>query len=230
MSRRLAWLSTALVLLAGAGYQFLLHAAVTGELPETARLGVRLLPLLALAAWAALRARRKAPWFCALLATAGALWWLDRQPAESVLAYGLPHAAVYLFLLGFFARTLAAGRTPLVTQLALRVHGTLPPRIVAYTRAVTIAWCLFFAAQVLASALLYLFASRSLWAWYITALHFPLVILMFVLEYAVRRWRFPDHPTTSVLRTMQVFSEHTSAPPGAAPSARAAPASARTLA
>jgi uncharacterized membrane protein len=210
MSRRLAWLSTALVLLAGVGYQFLVHAGATGALPPELRLALKLLPLLALAIWVALRVRGKTPWFCALAAAALMLWWLDRQPEASAFAYGLPHAAVYLFLLGFFARSLAAGHTPLVTLLALRVHGSLPPGVAAYTRGVTIAWCVFFTAQVLASILLFLYAPREVWALFITALHFPLVLLMFVLEFAVRRWLIPDHSRTSILKAIRVFNEHTS--------------------
>jgi uncharacterized membrane protein len=217
MGRRLAWLSTALVLLAGVGYQFLVHEAVLGALPPALRLGLKLVPLLGLALWVALRARHKAAWSCGLAAAAGLVWWLDHLPAGSALAYGLPHAAVYLFLLGFFARTLAPGHTALVTQLALRVHGTLPPRVAAYTRTLTAVWCVFFAAELLTSALLFLYAPRATWALFITALHFPLVVLMFALELGYRRWRFPEHSRTSILQAMQVFNEHTAPTPTPTP-------------
>ena len=222
MGRRLAWLSTALVLLAGLGYQMLVHAAVTGSFAPWLRIGLKLLPLAGLALWAVLRARRKAAWLGGIALAALAIWWLDSQPESSAAAYGLPHAAVYFSLLCLFGRTLMAGQTALVTQMALRVHGQLLPPVLAYTRGVTVAWCVFFAGELAASALLFCFAPRGAWALFITVLHFPLVLLMFVLEYAVRRLWFPDAPTTSIPRAIRAFMDHTDAPPEA-PQGSAAP-------
>lgn len=208
MSRPLAWLSTALVLMVGAGYQWLVHAAVVGALPEPWRLLLKLVPLALLALWALLRARRKLAWLLGIAAAAGVVVWLDSVPQGSVAAYGLPHAAAYLSLLWLFGNTLRPGHEALITQLAGRVHGPLEPRMRAYTRGVTIAWCLFFAAQLAASVLLYSYASLDAWSIYITMLHLPLVLLMFVAEYFFRRWGCPEHPHTSIPRAIRAFTEH----------------------
>lgn len=208
MGRPLAWLSTALVLLAGACYQWLVHAAVVGALPEPWRLALKLLPLALLAGWALLRGRHKLLWCAGIAAAAAVVWSLDRLPQGAVAAYGLPHAAVYLSLLWLFGRTLLPGREALITRLATRVHGSLQPRIAAYTRGATIAWCVFFAGQVVVSVLLYRYATLDAWSIFITLLHFPLVGLMFVLEYLFRIWRFPDHPHTSIPKAIRAFTEH----------------------
>src|SRR5690348_14537729 len=102
---------------------------------------------------------------------------------------GVTHAGINLLLLWVFGRTLLRGREPLVTQFARRVHGTIPADIEAYTRRVTAAWCMFFAAQVLLSALLLATASLDAWSLFINVLSFPLVALMFVGEYLYRTVR-----------------------------------------
>ena len=64
----------------------------------------------------------------------------------------------HYLLLWYFGRTLARGREPIITRFARSVHGTLQPEMELFTRKLTIAWCAFFAAQLIASALLSAFA------------------------------------------------------------------------
>src|SRR5882672_3750222 len=66
------------------------------------------------------------------------------QPLVLVLLAGLPHAMAYLFLLWLFGRTLQPGREALITSVARRFHGSLPPYMEAYTHKLTGMWCLFF--------------------------------------------------------------------------------------
>src|SRR4051812_3450352 len=92
---------------------------------------------------------------------------------------GLTHATVNLFLLWYFARSLRAGDQALITRLARRVHGSLPPEMEAYTRRVTLAWCVFFAGQVAVSMLLFAFAPREIWSMFVNLINVPLIALMF---------------------------------------------------
>ena len=119
---------------------------------------------------------------------------------------GVPHAAINLLLLWVFGRTLARGREPLITGFARRVHGSLPPHIESYTRRVTLAWCLFFAAQVVVSALLFAAASLETWSLFVNVLSFPLIVLLFVAEYVYRLARFPDFPHASIWKGVQMFA------------------------
>lgn len=206
MERRLGWLWTALILLACVGYQWLVHSAVMGEQTDSIRLALTLLPLLALAYWVMARSRNKPLWFFVLLAAGGVTYLLERQERWGLAAaYGIPHAAIYLFLLWFFGHTLLRGKEPLVTRLARRVHGTLPPELEAYTRRVTFAWCVFFAAQLIISALLFKFASPNTWSLFISLLNFPLLVLMFVGEYVYRVTRHRKFPHASIFEAIQVF-------------------------
>jgi uncharacterized membrane protein len=133
------------------------------------------------------------------------------------LTVGLPHAAAYLFFLWLFGRTLAAGRDPLITAVARRVHGTLKPEIEAYTRNVTLAWCLFCCAQLAASVLLFAFAPVDAWLLFVGLLNFPLLAFMFLGEYCYRLVRYPDHPRTSMVRSGRAFVEGAFVSAGAKP-------------
>jgi uncharacterized membrane protein len=118
----------------------------------------------------------------------------------------VPHAAINLLLLGVFGRTLVRGREPLVTGIARRVHGSLRPHIESYTRSVTLAWCVFFAAQVVVSAILFATAPLDTWSLFVNVLSFPLIVLMFVGEYLYRIARFPDHPHVSILKGIEMYA------------------------
>ncbi len=107
----------------------------------------------------------------------------------------LPSAAMNLLLAWFFGRTLAGGRTPLVTAFARIVRGVspLPPALERYTRQVTWAWCLFFVALVAVSAALAAFAPLAAWSLFANVLAAPLMAAMFAGEYAYRRRRLSGY-------------------------------------
>jgi uncharacterized membrane protein len=109
--------------------------------------------------------------------------------------YGMfvPPVASFALFLWFFGRTLRGGREPLVTAIARFMHGTIGPNVERYTRRVTAAWCVFFAAMAAASIALAAFAPVAVWSFFSNVLSYPLVGLMFAGEYAIRRRRFPDY-------------------------------------
>jgi uncharacterized membrane protein len=95
-------------------------------------------------------------------------------------------------MLVVFAATLLPGRTPVITLVAQRLNPRFHAGMLPYTRHVTIAWCLFFAGQIIASAVLYRYAPVRWWSLFVNGLNIPLVVLMFLGEYALRRRRFPE--------------------------------------
>jgi uncharacterized membrane protein len=120
---------------------------------------------------------------------------------------GLTHAAANLLLLWVFARTLRAGGESLVTRLARRVHGSLTPEMAAFTRRVTVAWCVFFAGQVAVSALLLALAPLQAWSAFINLINLPLIVLMFAGEYLYRAIRYPNHPRASIARVLRAYAD-----------------------
>lgn len=90
-----------------------------------------------------------------------------------------------LVFLTFFAISLH--RPPTVVEaIARRQHGELPAEAVAYTRKVTVVWCLFFAAN--GGVSLYTaFLSHEAWVLYNGLIAYILIALLMAGEYLVRR-------------------------------------------
>lgn len=141
---------------------------------------------------------RNRPWVPRVLAClamsclAGGLCWLF--PNGLVAASAVPHSISYGGFLTLFMMSLAPGREPIVTTIARRLRGPLPDVLQRYTRSVTIAWCVFFAAQLLCSLALGVLASAdviafAVWSQFINVWNIPLIGLMFAGEYALRRTR-----------------------------------------
>lgn len=136
-----------------------------------------------------------------MLAALGAGAWRSAA-AGLMVAAGLWHATLYSGLLMLFAATLGRGRTPLVTRLARSINPAFHSGMEGYTRAVTVAWCVFFAVQVVLSATL-LGLAPDAWRLFVTVLNLPSVVLMAVAEYAVRCWRFRNEAHTTLLATIR---------------------------
>jgi uncharacterized membrane protein len=119
--------------------------------------------------------------------------------------YLLQQAGTYFLLALMFGRSLAAGKIPLCTRLATRVHGPLPANVVRYTRIVTAVWALFFA--LLTATLIALFALAGLPAWSAFANFgtFPLIVALFVAEYAVRGRVLPNMQHAGILEGARAF-------------------------
>jgi uncharacterized membrane protein len=206
--RRWGWLGTATFLLLCVGSQILVHSAVTGAQPAWIGLALTLLPLLVLACWVIACARNKPLWLVVLFAAGAATYLLvGRDVWGLAAAYGIPHAAIYVFLLWLFGHTLLPGQEPLITRLARRVHGVLQPDLETYTRRLTAAWCGFFSAQLAISALLFELASPGTWSVFINLMNFPLLALMFAGEYWYRVTRHPDFPRASIATAIQAFMQ-----------------------
>lgn len=108
------------------------------------------------------------------------------------LLYWLQNVGLYLILFATFGRTLLANRQPLCTRFAEALYGPVSPQHARYTRRVTFAWALFFAVMAQISTLLFFFAPLADWSIFANFLTLPLVGLMFLVEYAVRRIVLPD--------------------------------------
>lgn len=211
MGRLVKWVA----LLAVIAYPVLLHTFLLKDGIETSRLLLVFMPLLCVAAWVVLRTVGKAWWPLVGLLIGGGVYFFvsgDHGRVGLLAVNGLSHATLNLFLLWLFGRTLLPGREPLITQISRRVNGHLYSEVVGYTRWVTVAWCTYFFLQVLVSLLLYVFASLASWSFFINVLNLPLLVVMFVVEKACRTALFPNHPKTTILKAIEVYSRDFSAP------------------
>jgi uncharacterized membrane protein len=127
-----------------------------------------------------------------------------RLPARSVALAGggLCHAAAYAGLLAWFGASLRRGREPIVTGFARQMRRTMPATVVRYTSHVTVAWSVFFAAQLVASAALLAWAPIAVWSSFVSVWNFPLVMAMILAEFACRLLVMRREPRTGLIATL----------------------------
>ncbi len=116
---------------------------------------------------------------------------------------------VFLLALGaLFAGTLAGDREALVTRLArIARNGDMPPRIVRYSRRLTAAWAAFFVVAAVVSTALFATQSHALWSSFVNLAMWPLILLFFVVEYAVRLRTFPDERPSSFSAAFRAYAK-----------------------
>jgi uncharacterized membrane protein len=144
------------------------------------------------------------------LARAAAAAWLLRAAWPLLLQnfsmlYLVQQAGFYFLMAFSFARTLRKDHIPLCTQLADKVHGPLSALELRYTRNVTVAWAVFFLLNLAATFLLFEFAPLRLWSLFANFISLPLILLMFVAEYAVRRKVLPQAQRSGLIATLRVY-------------------------
>jgi uncharacterized membrane protein len=147
--------------------------------------------------------------FIALLAAATAafllraFWPLFAQ--NFPLVYLVQQVGFYSIMAFTFGRSLRKGSIPLCTQLADKVHGPLSALELRYTRRVTLAWVIFFLLCLAANFLLFEFAPLRAWSVFVNFCSLPLILLMFVAEYVVRRRVLPQVQRSGLIATLRVY-------------------------
>ena len=121
------------------------------------------------------------------------------------VVYLVQEGGFYSLMSLSFGMSLRPGRVSLCTLLADKVHGPLSAAEVVYTRRVTAAWTLFFAAIAAITVSLYSFAPLRNWSLFANFCVAPLVGLMFVAEYAVRRRVLPQVDSRGILAAVRVY-------------------------
>jgi uncharacterized membrane protein len=156
---------------------------------QTRTLALSLLPILALrgllglngAQRAQVRAVAHVPLLAALLLVAAALF----DEPRFMLAMPVLMSAL---MLASFAASLRG--VPLVERLARLRDPELPPEAVAYCRALTRAWCVFFVLNGGTALLLALFAPLAAWALFTGILSYVAMGVFAGVELVYRKYRF----------------------------------------
>jgi uncharacterized membrane protein len=201
--RIMRWLCIAVLLI---GYPLLAH--YTNESGHSGNLGalVAIAPILLIAAAFAWNSPWRISMLGMLMLSCIALWAGWSVLAQHFgLVYWLQHMGMQLILFMTFGRTLLAGRQPLCTRFAEAMHAPLTPQHENYARQVTVAWTLFFALMAVVSSGLFFLAPLPIWSFFANFLTLPLVALMFIAEYWVRRWMMPDARHTHILDAVRAF-------------------------
>jgi len=147
-------------------------------------------------------------WVALLTAAAAAVllrqYWPVLEKNFSVV-FLLQEGGFYGLMAASFGQSLRGRRVALCTLLADKVHGPLSPQEVLYTRRVTAAWSLFFVVITAATLSLFVFAPLRIWSLFANFCVLPLMGVMFVAEYAVRRRALPQVPRRGILAAVRVY-------------------------
>ncbi|MBS1184840.1 MAG: transrane protein [Proteobacteria bacterium] len=219
--RAVRWIAIA----AGAiAYPVLAHySTATAAATTFPSLGVAvsLAPSLALLLWLTWRSPKRRLMALACAGVGLLLWgfWGTLERNFSWVYY-LQHAGTYAMLAAVFGVTLGQGRQALCTRFAEVVHGSLTPEEVRYSRQVTLAWALFLLAISLVSSALFFLVGIEVWSVFANFLSFPLLLLMFAVEYGVRRRKLPFQKNHSIMDGMRAYWKTPAVRPGASPDIR----------
>jgi uncharacterized membrane protein len=188
-------------------YAMLVHHV--NSLGQASVLGatLALVPIFVLVITYAWKVKSRVASICSLLvlfATAWLAWPLIKQ--HTGLVFWMLDIGLMLMLAMTFGLTLLPGRKPLCVHFAEIINGgTLPPAHEIYARNVTIAWVIFFIGIAIASTLLFFLASLTVWSFFVNFLTLPLVALMFLGEFMLRRRLLTDLPTGHVLDAVHAY-------------------------
>lgn len=123
------------------------------------------------------------------------------------LLYLAEHAGAHLVLGLWFGSTLRAGRQPLISALAQRLHGTLDATHAAYTRRVTQAWTAYFFGMAAISVGLFFAGEFERWSFFANLVTPVSAISLFMGEYLLRyRWH-PEFDRVSLADTIRAYRE-----------------------
>jgi len=194
---------------AGAAYVLGSHWLMTAA-PASAWNAVAVVgPMLLFAAFVAWQRRRRVLALAAAAAT-GALavqaWHGGGALAPQAIYLG-QHVTIHLLLAFVFGLTLQAGREPLVTALARRVHGRLTPAMVVYSRKVTIAWAIYFVTMAALSLALFALAPFAAWATFANLVTPLAIVAMFVGEYLLRYRLHPEFERATLTQAMRAYAD-----------------------
>jgi uncharacterized membrane protein len=195
----------------GIGYSVLAHLAAASAAPDSLDALVAIIPLVGLAFVMAWRSSKRTVMLVLCLVACAGLYGMS---AWLVTHYNwvflLQHAGVYALLCVAFGRTLQAGGTPMVTGFARLVHRTLSPELIDYTRSVTWAWTLYFGSTSGLSLALFWLAPIAIWSAFANLLGIPLLVLMFVGEYAARCYVLPVADRAGPLEAIRAYRQASS--------------------
>lgn len=188
-------------------YALLVHHVNTLDQASVLGATLALAPIFMLVVTYAWKAKSRLVSVCSLLILIVASWLVwPFIKQHTGLIFWMLDLGLMLALAMTFGLTLLPGRKPLCVYFAEIINGgTLPPAHESYARYVTIAWVVFFAIIGITSTVLFFLASLTTWSFFVNFLTLPLVALMFLAEFMLRRRLLTDLPTGHVLDAVHAY-------------------------
>jgi uncharacterized membrane protein len=193
---------------AAVAYVLVTHWLMTGAPASPWNAVIVVGPMLGAASVVAWQRRQRLLAALAAMAVAGLVFqaWRGHDIPPGWLYVG-QHVVIHLLLALVFGLTLQAGREPLVTALARRVHGAMTPGMAAYSRKVTVAWTCYFVAMATLSLILYAVAPFDVWAAFANLVTPLAILLMFIGEYLLRYRLHPEFERATLAQAVRAYAD-----------------------
>ncbi|HZY19960.1 MAG TPA: hypothetical protein VFE82_15925 [Ramlibacter sp.] len=199
--------------LAAVAYAVASHLAMTLAGHSPAALALVLGPLVTVGLCGLWAGGHRALALAAGLAAAGIAAMSARGGAlDPHLLYLAQHAGAHLALGAWFGTTLRAGRQPLISSLAARLHGGLTPALATYTRHVTQVWTGYFLLMVALSLGLFFGADFDRWSMFANLVTPVSAVALFTGEYLLRYRLHPEFERVSLADGLRAYRAHGNAP------------------
>lgn len=198
------------ILLAGFALVVLIHVSLSSNEGSPLALLIAIGWTAACAVMTSLGSRHR---LSGLLLTAVGLaltaWRWDWLQGHVDAVYLIQHAGSHAVLGIWFGGSLIAARKgtglALISRLATRLHGPLPPAILRYTFQVTAVWTGYFLLMAAASCVLFALGSLQAWSTLANLVTLPLIVGIFIVEYLVRLRLHPDFEHVSIIEGVRAF-------------------------
>jgi len=193
---------------AAVAYVLVTHWLMTGAPASPWNAVIVVGPMLVAASVVAWQRRQRLLAALAAMTVAGLVFQAWRGlDIPSGWLYGGQHVTIHLPLALVFGLTLQAGREPLVTALARRVHGAMTPGMAAYSRKVTVAWTGYFVVMATLSLILYAIAPFDVWAAFANLVTPLAILLMFIGEYLLRYRLHPEFERATLAQAVRAYAD-----------------------
>lgn len=198
----------------GFAYPITTHLAIARRSSTLTVAAIVILAALVMIPW--LASGRLAAWLLLPVVAAGC--WAISDAHLALLPLYLPPIVIPASVAWLFARTLLAGQTPLIEQFVRAMDRTEKPdaAVLRYARQLTSVWAALLSSLALINLLLAAFASpkglliafgfepaitlpQEAWSLFANFIAYLIIVVFFVVEYVVRRQRFPQQPYRSFL-------------------------------
>jgi len=203
-----SWRALAVVL-ALAGYAVLSHVLMVVAADEPWAVLVLLGPLLLGVSTIAIQQRHLPSLLGCMVAACGLWAYVTTHDGLHRIEhlYLLQHAGIHFALGCVFASTLRPGATPLISAFAARVHRTMTPALLHYTRQVTWLWSAYFALMVVLSFALFIAAPWWWWSLFANVVTPFAAVALFVGEYLVRYRLHPEFERTTLAQAFRAYRD-----------------------
>lgn len=196
-----------LVLLGGLAYAGLSHLLMVHAADRPWAVAALLGPALLMLSGMALQRRHRggllacaAAWLAVVIVVwRGGIGGVNRL-------YVLQHAGIHLALGASFAATLRH-RLSMIGMFAERVHGTLPPAMVRYTRGLTLLWCVYFFAMAALSCWVFVTLPWHQWSLLANVVTPGVCAVLFVGEHVLRYRLHPEFERATLADAWRAYNQ-----------------------